>query len=295
MTDKPRFAAPTFIRFYPEHWGTLTRFTMFYSGTHKLSKQASKALRGASGHFDKALIFNGLVHRLRPNLALDEAHLKEHGFTGLQHAREFSAVVESVIVELYSAIDCCRIVVRDIYIKKTRGFPDSTRRTFAAINDGTLKGLPQELVDVFKAVDWYESFLFIRDELTHSDVGICRLHPTTDQVSYEHDGVEHMGEKLRIDDVFAWLDSSIANVNKFMGGIFQYLYSQLDQVHTDHLCCFIDGRAYMRSVAPVPDLSFHSGICLALNYDEPYKCKYADECGAYATAKQLATNPPAVE
>ena len=120
---------PNLIMFIPERWGQLERFTHLCSGTFKFTPTTQKALSGASNHFRKALTFKNLAVKLIPNLDIDEKELEAHGYSSAQNSRELSGVIEGIILELYSSIDCTRKVIHEIY-EKYRGIPDSTRKLF---------------------------------------------------------------------------------------------------------------------------------------------------------------------
>lgn len=275
--------------FAPESWGMVARYSKFYEATHQLSSEARKALRGISGHFDKAVIFRSLASDLRAGVALDVEHLHTHGYTELEHSRKLAAVIESEIQELYSAVDCTRQVVHCLFSKTCRGFPESTRRTFQAIRDGKLTGLAPELERTFANAHWYWQLLHMRDALTHSDTGMCRtLDGTT--ISYSHPGLTQHGQPLEIPDIFQRLESLANSVNQFIGEVFYYLYGQLKQEPVMQICGIFEGRFYFRQVAPLPDLSFHSGVCGTRHYEASAggrRCPLAEQCGAFTRAAAL--------
>jgi len=272
--------------FAPESWGTVTRYAKFYESTHQLSPEARKALRGISGHFDKARIFRSLAEDLRAGALLDVEYLNAHGYTGLEHSRKLAAVIESEIQELYSAVDCARQIVHCLFRKTCRGFPDSTRKMFQRVRDGQLTGLPPELEQAFANAHWYWQLLHMRDALTHSDIGICRASEGS-TISYSHDGLSQDGQSLEIPDIFQRLETLVASINQFIGEVFHYLYSQLRQEPVMQICGIFEGRFYFRHVAPLPDLSFHSGVCGTRHYEASpggRRCPLAEQCAAFESA-----------
>src|SRR5690242_3339731 len=121
---------PTLIRFAPNRWGQLERFAQLHSGTFQFTPTTQKALSGATNHFHKAITLKNIAIKLVPNLELDEKELEARGFTSALNSKELSAVIEGVILELYSSIDCTRKVISEIY-GKYPGIPKvSTRKLF---------------------------------------------------------------------------------------------------------------------------------------------------------------------
>ncbi len=266
----------------------VTRYAKFQETTHRLNRKGLKALRGVTGHFEKALIFKALAQSLRAGAFVDREHLYKHGYTGLENSQRLSAVIEALIQELYSAVDSARQVIRVIYGATCQGFPDSTRRTFQNAESGTLTGLPNELLLAFADAPWYRPLLYLRDELTHHDVGMCRANDEN-TISYSHSGILQNGEPLEIPDIFSRIEYFETSVNRFLGNVFHYLYSQLDQAPSWQMCGIFGGRVYYRFVAPLIDLTVHSGVCGTRQYDA--RCLFAESCGAYARAEALDVGP----
>lgn len=278
--------APIVRTFAPESWGQADIFRHFYAATHDLNSDAKKSLSGVANHFHKAILLRNLAIRLAPNLEQDLDQLNSQGYTGAESSREFSAVVESVFLELYSTVDCARKIVVSIY-RKVRRIPDSTRRLFQRINHGELGvDFPAPLKNAFLDAGWYEELLAIRDELTHSDVGFCRLDPTSRLIAYSHQGVSRNGSSLNIPDVFGKLDELISGINLFLGSVFGYLNSQLQPNVIDQLCGIFFGRGYMRRLPLQGEIDFDSGTCQSrlCDTEAEYRCPFADKCGAYARA-----------
>ena len=271
----------------------VTRYVKFHESTHQLTKDARRALRGISGHFDKAIIFRSLALDLRAGAALDLENLHAQGHTGLEHSRKLAAVIESEIQELYSVVDCTRQVLYCLFRKSSRGFPDSTRKTFQRIKNRELTGLPSELEAVFLNAHWYWQLLHMRDALTHSDIGICRA-TEGDEISYSHDGLSQNGRPMEISDIFQRLEFLATNVNQFTGQIFHYLYQQLQKEAVIQMCGIFEGRAYFRYVPPLLDLTFHSGVCGTRHYEASHggrRCPLAHQCGAFVRAAALDEGP----
>jgi len=278
---------PVVRTFVPEQWGQLDIFTKFYLGTYALNDDVRKALAGISSHFHKATILFDLARKLIPNLALDESQLRSHGFTPAANSKEFSAVVEGVFLELYSAVDCSRKVIVATH-RNCRRVPDSTRKMMQRAKDGSIgSDFPRPLIEAMVAAVWYERLLFIRDTLTHSDVGSCRQDPKTGFVSYSHFSMRESGQPLNIPDVMTALQDLSAGVNEFLGKVFHYLNGTLRPHEIDQLCGIFFGRGYLRKLRSDEPINLDAGVCSSRSWflsEEGYMCPLADSCKAFHRA-----------
>lgn len=281
---------PGTVRMYaPEQWGTLEKFSKFYSGTYSLSDRGKRAVSGAINHFHKADTLKHLALKIIPNLDADEEELNKNGYTQAVNSKELSAVVEAIILELYSSIDCTRKVITEIY-SQYQGVPDSTRKYFQNIKNGKIdKNFPEQLVIAVTEASWYDGFRAIRDELTHHDTGSCSKDRDTGKIRYFHHGIKIKDKPLIIEDIFEKIDQTFSDVNQFIGRVFAYLYSQLNDSPVLQFCGIFGGRMYTRYVSPSEAIDFHSGICDAKKWfelEENPTCIFANECGAYENANK---------
>lgn len=276
--------------FAPEQWGTLEKFSKFYSGTFELTKSGQRSVSGAINHFHKCLILKQLALKLIPNLEKDEAELEQNGYTNAANSKELSAVIESCLLELYSSVDCTRKVLTEIYSKKYQGIPNSTRKYFDRINTGKIDGnFPEQLIVAVKEADWYEEFRKLRDELTHLDTGTCHKNKETGKIFYMHSGFTIDGKALVIEDIIHQVDQYISGVNQFNGRVFAFLLSQLEDKPILQFCGIFNGRMYTRLVSPHEAKDFHSGTCEAKKWfelEENPSCIFVNECGAYKNANK---------
>jgi hypothetical protein len=91
---------PATVRiFAPELWGQVELFSNLCSETYKFNEREQRAVAGVRQHFDKAITFQTLAAKLRPNLQIDLAQLNAQGFTPAEHSREPATVIEAVITE----------------------------------------------------------------------------------------------------------------------------------------------------------------------------------------------------
>ncbi|MES3054562.1 hypothetical protein O6V14_02855 [Sphingomonas faeni] len=269
--------------FAPERWGQVDRFRTLSSTTYNFRGHEKRVLAGVENHFHKALTLFGMAERLLPSLAIDESELEEKGFTSAQNARNLAAVLEGVITELYSVVDCTAKVLHIIYGPTSRGFRESTRRLFAE-TQGISGSFPDRLKVLIGASEWYEDLRKIRDELTHRDVGSCSHDRETGLVRYYHSSLWD-GERLKpIEDVFGWARDSIDAVNFFIGTVFHELNSNIVAGTVTQMCGMVQGRMLMRLLDAAEPIDFNNGACLSAQWfdkpDEP-RCPFVDNCGAY--------------
>ena len=288
---------PKVRTFAPELWGEVDIFSIFYVGTYTFKPDTKKAISGVKNHFEKALTLYQLAKKLLPSLAIDDEELQRKGYTEAVNAKEFSAVLEEVFTELYSSIDCTRKVVVSIY-SRTRGLPDSTRKLFQKVRSNRLgDDFPIELKRAIAKADWYDELLTIRDELTHSDIGSCRMDRETKLVTYMHRGIKRKGKPLIIDDVIGTIDLLIESINIFLGTVYQFLISQLKPTTIDLPCGLFYGRCYLRRLSLEQKIDINSGICQSyiwFDNDLQYRCPLVGSCGAYKRAKSEFNETPSV-
>ncbi|VVE68821.1 hypothetical protein PCA31118_03050 [Pandoraea captiosa] len=280
--------SPTVRVFAPEYWGEVGKFKQFYATTHDFSSDIKKAVSGIGGHYDKALKLHGLAVKLAPSMNIDNSELKEKGYTSATNSQEVSAVIEEVFTELYSSIDCASKIISTVY-RRCRHMPGgSTRRLFARAAAGQIGDFPAELKVAFEKATWYDELRMLRDELTHSDVGACRL-TEEGKTTYMHRGVRHANKTLEIPDVFAKLIELFNGVNVFLGAIFHHLNQGLSAEPIDVFCGFFRGRGYGRKLTIAAHIDFNSGVCQSrqwFDHEPDFRCPYASDCGAYARASE---------
>lgn len=278
--------------FAPEQWGQVDKFATFFVSSFPESKPVERrAVSGVGNHFRKALVLRSLATRLTPQLSIDRQELNERGYTPAAHATELAAVVESVFIELYSAVDCARKTLSARY--PVRGMTDSTRKVFRHAREGRFDGLlPLGLLSAIKDADWYEPLRILRDELTHSDTGSVHQDEVSGRVAYMHGGLGTAERAHVIEDVFARIETDFEAVNQFLGIVFLHLNNLLRDMPTVQLCGLHQGRALIREIRPETILTFDSGKCRAIAWievDGKPTCPLL--CGAYWRAKSETLQP----
>jgi hypothetical protein len=271
----------------------MERFQHFYAATYTFDADTQKALPGAANHLNKALILLQIARQHAAKLPEDRAQLREHGYTSAQRGRELSALIESILLDLYSSLDCTRKVVTFLY-QKHRGVKKTTRKFFKAIAAGKVDDkVPKEIRDAFASAAWYDDFRRIRDALTHSDIGSCHLDEKNGKVFYMHVGLGRDNKALVIDDIFAHIEDLVTQINQFMGKVFNCLNRELKDDEVWQMCGIFDGRVYSRWVRPNEAKDFNSGRCDAFKWfekDENPDCPFMGECHAYRRRKSEQEN-----
>ncbi|KQY95138.1 hypothetical protein ASD21_07165 [Caulobacter sp. Root1455] len=279
------------LLFHPEQLGEVERFSTFYTGTYSFDPRDVRALRGVTGHFLKARRLRHLAERLVPNLNIDEAQLEEHGSTPADNASELATVLEASIVEIYSSLDCTVKTLFAIYNPGASSRKKSTRRFFLNYDPDSTK-MPPEIATTLADVGWYRRLLHLRDELTHLDTGAVHRDSETRLIRYIHHGLTEQANALVIDDIFEWIDTTLVDVDAWLGQVFHFLNSTLSNAEVTVPCAVVEGRFMMRMVSGKPPVTFHSGRCISAQwFDIPGnpRCPFASECGAY---QRRATFPP---
>ncbi len=282
------------ISFAPDKWGTHDLFKNFYRGTYTFTPDIQYALSGAANHFHKALILLQVAREHIARLNEDKEQLEKYGYTPAQRGKELSALIESILLDLYSSVDCTRKIVTFIY-KSHRGVKQSTRKFFQAVKEGKVEEtVPVQIRDAFASAHWYSDFRRMRDALTHSDIGACHLDDKSAKVSYMHGALATNTRALVIDDIFSHIDNLIAEINQFMEKIFHFLNSTLEDRDVWQICGIFDGRVYSRWVRPSEAKDFNSGICDSFKWfekDENPKCPFIGKCEAYGRRNSEQINP----
>ena len=276
------------ITFAPQNWGTMERFQHFYSTTYKFDPHTQSAVSGASNHLRKASLVLQVAKEHAATLAEDEEQLSRHGYTPARRAKELAALIESIILGVYSSVDCARQVVTYIY-RKHRGVKQSTRKFFQAAAAGKVANtVPSDIRAAFKSATWYVDLRRLRDALTHSDVGFCHLDKSEGKVTYMHAGLGSDSGALVIPDIFDHIDTLLLQINQFMGRVFHCLNQTLNDGEVWQVCGMFAGRVYSRWVRPSHAVDFNSGRCDAFKWfekEDSLKCPFMNNCAAYQRTK----------
>lgn len=263
-------------------------------GTYQLKPEDEKALRGVTAHFRKAHVLLRLARRLAPQLEIDLMQIHTQGYTPAVNAEEFSAVIEEVFTELYSSIDCARFVIVATN-KGCKGMPtNSTRKLFRAVTDKKISAdFPAPIRQAITDAHWYNDLLFLRDALTHSNIGNCHLDRATKVIFYMHQDIMKAGKTLVIDNIIEHAIVLCKSVEAFLKQVFAYLNTQLKPYVVDEVCGIFYSRVYTRTLPSATPITWDSGTCTARHWfdkEAQRRCPFADSCGAYGQVEPPALN-----
>ena len=287
---------PNIRTFTPENWPEWEKFERLYEGTYaKFSAHDRKAVLGVGSHYRKALRLITLAAKLAPNLVTDSEELAQQGHTSAANTKEFAAVIEAAYLELYSSVDCTRMVLVAT-LPKVRGMPRaSTRKLFKWVFDGlTGDDFPSAARAAIMNADWYDVLRTLRDELTHGTLGLCHRDDRNGKISYIHFGVVRDGMPLNVIDLTAWLGELIGGVGRFMVEIFRLLNADLGTKPVEVECGFFHGHRFTRMLAMAETIDVNSGTCnsrIMFDREPKFRCPHADECGAYVRAEKGNSSP----
>jgi hypothetical protein len=282
-----RFSDKFLLLFSPKRWPAVQKFRYFMGPPYTVNRELVTGTRGAEGHRQKFFVLAGLANRLQETLAEDLTELDQNGHTPASRSREFAALTETLICELYSCLDGIRRVLFSAY-KGIRGVQnESTERLFVrAYTNAYGSEFPQEIRIRLATsyATWFPQLCRIRTELTHGDVGSCHLDPKTGVITYLHRNLGTASQAFVINDIIGEANGFAQSVFELMETIFGYLYAKLSPVERQLPCGFYKGRLYERYVAPGPGLSFASGRCFSRVWFEKESgcaCPIRHRCGAY--------------
>ncbi len=282
--------------FSPQHWGEVERFSKFWPTTYEFNRRTQKRLRGIVGHYSKAGYLFQIANRLAEGLDIDEQQLKETGYSPTHNAKEVASVVESILCEQYSVLDCCRAVLCEVY-PNHKGIKKSTRGTFQKAHSEELdERVPEVIRNTLRDTSgWYPFLLKLRDEITHSNVGSCHKNHDSGALIYMHDGLGTPGKSLVIEDIFAEITTFFEKINELLGVLFRELNASLEDTPTDQFCGIFGGRMYQRTVRPSEAIDIHGGVCKSHEWfdlpDHP-DCPLKETCNAYSRAKGINSGTP---
>jgi hypothetical protein len=287
LTSNAQCADKFLLLFSPEHWSSVQKFRHFMGPPYTVSRELVTGTRAAEGHRTKFLVLADLANRLQETLAEDMAQLDQEGYTPASRSREFAALTETLICELYSCLDGIRQVLYSVY-KRVQKIQNSSNEVLfnRAYAHAYGPGLPEEIRGCLAAsyTTWFLQLYQLRTELTHGDVGSCHLDPNSGRINYMHPNLGTASRALIINDIVGKINEFAQSVFELMETIFGYLYAKLSPKESRIACGFYKERLYERDVTPGPELSFASGRCFSKVWFEREagcQCPMRHRCGAY--------------
>lgn len=275
------------IMFTPQEWTPARRFSFFLGPPFPISRGLVQATSAAENRRQKHSILAGLANQLRLGLTEDYQELESAGFSSAERSKRFSAVVETMFLELYSNLDSVRSALFAVY-RQVRGVQNRKTSTLfkLAHQHGYGPEFPEPVRQVLSAAynTWYQELQRIRVELSHGNIGSCHIDPASGKVIYTHDGLGTGQRALVINDLEAKVNELSNCVFALVDEVFLFLCSELEPVEVRVPCGVFRERIYERTVSHDDNLNFHSGACFSRHWfeNEPeYLCPIRTRCGAY--------------
>jgi hypothetical protein len=229
-----------------------------------------------------------LAMRVIPEVEAEHEQGQHQGTTATVKSGEFAALVECVVSEIYSAVDCVRKVIAAIYGKYPGVTSDSTRKLFGNARDGKVDArVPSSIRSSLAEATWYDSLRRLRDGIAHGETGSCHFDRKTRVIDYFHVGLGDQSRALVIPNVVAVLLEYIASVKAFITSVFAELNRTLKNDRTMQLCGIFRGLVYSRQVAVGEATDFAGGVCSSYEWfekEESKLCPLRLKCHAYARA-----------
>ena len=278
------------LSFTPERWSAVRRF-LECVGPPLNKRDVIKGAQAVSAHLNKFDVIAALADRLAPGLVEDRAELYRDGYSPANRSREFAAVVETLICELYSSLDGVRRTLFGAYREVAAIQNGSTERLFKrAARRQYGPEFPEELrLRLAAAYDtWFPELRALRTELTHGEVGSCYLGTAADQITYSHGGLGTATRALVIQDIIGKINELASEVRSLIEAVFEHVYAQLEPVEKRVGCGVFRGRFYERILVPQPTLTFGAGKCVSRTWfeNEPgLECPMRARCGAYSSTQ----------
>ncbi|EHR0574937.1 hypothetical protein KS872_004746 [Vibrio parahaemolyticus] len=273
------------LMFAPEQMNAVQKVGLFPCSNLDDERKYRSGIKATADHLEKFLTLAEVANDLAKGFEIDRQELEEKGHTPAIYSRKFAAVSECCINELYAALDGVRDVIYGVY-KPVQGVQKkSTSKLFSKANQKQYgEGFPVELNNLLSTAynDWFCQLRTYRTEFTHGSLGSCSMDHETKKISYMHSALGSGSNSLIIEDFVEYINNVYACVLTLQERVFDFLYSALELSESRVLCGIYQGRAYMRSIQPVENLSVHSGSCMSVNYSDP--CPLKEQCGAYSKA-----------
>ncbi|ODS34140.1 MAG: hypothetical protein SCARUB_00710 [Candidatus Scalindua rubra] len=276
------------IYFAPDHWNNLNKFEKFCGAPFPDNRKVKYYVKSCDDHLQKFIVLSNLLNRLAPDLESDIKEIEETGYTPAIRHKEYAALCEVLICELYAALDCLRYTVFYIYKdQKTDVQKKSTEKFFKkAVKDQYGEEFPDKLKESLSESysRWFGELRTLRTEIAHGGLGSCHTDNKTGKIFYMHPGLGSQSKAHVIKDIVGKLNFFHKNTVLLIDKFFEFFLSVLEPNDREIMCGIYKGRVYMRRVSYSLNLSFSDGICIAKSWfdkDENLTCPLKDRCGAY--------------
>lgn len=284
----PKVASKFILTFVPHLWDYIDRFDKWHGAPFSESYALSNGLKTMKGHRDKFRTLAEHATQMIPDLAQERQIFDEQGYSNLSKAKEFTAIIETLVCELYSCLDGLRDTIYAIY-KDIRGVQKkSTEKMFNRAAESEYgDDFPSEINFLLKFAyeNWFPDLRRLRSELTHRRVGTCMVQDDS-RISYRHYGLKSQSGKgvFVIENIVDWLNIYANHVDVLLNKICKFWFDQLEPHEVIEICGLNQGRAVIRAINITEPIDQDSGLCLFRHAfdDEPeWACPLRHSCLAY--------------
>ena len=278
------------LSFVPEQWDVIKVFSTFPLKGTKNTRLLSRGLKSVNDHLEKYRTFAGLANKLIPGFEVDREQVENNGYSPAIHSKEFAAVVESCVCELYSTLDGVRDVIFVIYNDVQGVQKKSNEKLYRKASDGEYgDDFPSELNEILAHAynDWFKNLRDFRTEMTHGSLGSTSMDHETKKIRYFHQGMGKNRNSLIMEDFVEFISALYLKVLNHLNEVFSFLYNTLSLQPTSVRCGIYKGRFYERLVEPERPLTNSSGYCVARQWFDTmpeFKCPLSQDCRAYENA-----------
>lgn len=117
------------LSFAPDQWDSVKKFGQFRYQPLEGNRWFARGISATSDHLEKFRVLVEVANDLSHGFEIDRKELDENGYSPAKYSKQFSAVAECCIIELYSALDGIRDVVFAVY-SSVRGVQKNQRVSF---------------------------------------------------------------------------------------------------------------------------------------------------------------------
>lgn len=282
------------VEFAPETWNWQSTFAHFAGVSGQFDREAIKGVQACCDHLSKYDILARLADRLVGDLHLDREELREKGFVASSRSKEYAALVEVLVSELYATLDSVRRVIFSVYRSVSGVQNRSTSLLFKRADPNTYgPSFPPEIANGLRCAQqqWFPVLHELRTELTHGQTGTCHLDEKTGLIRYIHGGLGSERKAHGVDDIVSQVAQWRSAVDDLNEKVFKHLYGLLEQKPMFLICGWFKGRLYQRNAVPASELGFGDGWCQSFAWferEDGLQCPMRMKCAAYERGRRVA-------
>jgi len=294
--DAPEGQGSFLLWFDPEVWSPLDRLRHLTGPPFPERGPYVDGLFMARAHFAKYEVLSGLANRLAPELSKEDEEMKRRGFTSAIRSREFAALTETLVCELYSVLGGLRLLLCGAFPRAR--LPGKTSLLFKNAANGKVGSyLPGGIRALLAAGydSWFPLLRSFRSTVVHRDAGSVHLLAETGCIRYVHSGFMEGPRPFVSEDIVSWINERHSLVRTLVDQVADFLCSALLPAERRVPCGVHQARFYERIVVVGSNLTRQSGRCASREWfdlEPARQCPLQTSCEAYrVTAPQDEASP----